>query len=254
MSQCTTKASRVPGCSAAQEEALLQQMETRQRARRLASICSKLEGQLDDLGRSHSEGGTVGGCPEAADGSKEVHGGVQYAEAAVLMLVSDRSETDAQATGTGCQGEPGVEEDVAARLVILAARKRAVSLLPYATILPYSDGALAAILHSASLHAWCPTQYLLLVCSARLNGCTRHGHGGGKKDRARCGQRSGRLAVVQVSAKMRCLQLLEHHKTLLAEKMVLERQQDTGTRMSKSWTDRSLHKAAWGAGMTPIRV
>ena len=138
-------------------------METRQRALRLASICSKLEGQLGDLGRSHSERGAVGGCPEAADGSKEVHGEVQYAEAAVLSLVSDVSETDVEATGTGCQGEPGVDKGVAARLVILEARKQAVSLVPCATIFTSLDLTvhwLSIVFIAGSLHAW----YLVLIC------------------------------------------------------------------------------------------
>jgi len=131
----------LPVRSASQEEALLRQMQSRQRALRLASMCSKFEGQLGNPGTFSSSGveeSLVHGCPAVGDGPREgVPGGVQYAEAAELSLVSDASDPAMEASGRGGLGVLGGEEDVTARLANLEKRKAAVSRSPpHATLTP----------------------------------------------------------------------------------------------------------------------
>jgi hypothetical protein len=112
-----------PVCSASQEEALLQQMQTRQRALRLASMCYKVERQLGIAGKSQLEESKVQRALEEGSGHQWVEGHAQYAEPAELSLTSNASDALPElSSGWGSLGG----EEVSARLANLELRKKKV--------------------------------------------------------------------------------------------------------------------------------
>jgi hypothetical protein len=108
---------------------LLQHMQTRQRALRLASMCSKAERQLGGTGSAEwGESNTLRGM-EAGSGQQAEAGLVWYTEPAELSLASNAGLEVAGGTSWVMLGG---EEEISARLADLEVRKEEV-IPPLAT-------------------------------------------------------------------------------------------------------------------------